>query len=135
SDVAKNLDYDHLLIISSYDGLDELSVSSESIVYEIKKNQVKSYKVNASRYGFKKTNSSEILGNTKKENAEIIKNILDGKKGPKRDIVLLNSAFALYVGDIVSDVKKGIKLAEKSIDSGKAKLVLEKLIYETKKYA
>ncbi len=133
--VAKNLHYDHLLIVSGEDGLDELSISSDSIVYEIKKNSVKSYKVYPSQFGFKKTHRSEILGNTKKENAEIIKEILDGRISPKRDIVLLNSAFALYVAGKVNDVKEGIKLAENSIDTGKAKSVLQKLVKETKKYA
>jgi len=135
SDVARHLHYDHLLIVSSEDGLDELSVSSDSIVYEIKKSQVKSYKVNPTDYGFKKTDRSDILGSTKKENAEIIKEILDGKKSTKRDIVLLNSAFALYVAGLSSNVKKGIRLAEKSIDSGKAKSVLQKLVQESQKYA
>lgn len=133
--VAKDLDYDHLLIVSSEDELDELSISSDSIVYEVKRNHVESYKVHPLDYGFNKVHRSEILGNTKKENAKIIKEILDGKKGTKRNIVVLNSAFALYAAGAVINVKNGIKLAEKSIDEGNAKSVLQKLVQQTQKYA
>ncbi|MDO8610400.1 MAG: anthranilate phosphoribosyltransferase [bacterium] len=136
SKVAKELRYDHILIVSSKDGLDELSISSESVIYEIKNNQIKTYEVDPSIYGFNKNNNlSDIKGKSKIKNAKIIREILNGSVGPKRDIVILNSAFALYVASKVKKIENGISLAEQSIDNGNAKAVLQKLINETKKYA
>ena len=70
-----------------------------------------------------------------KENAEIMQDILSGKKGAKQDIVIFNSAVALYIAGKAKNLSDGIKLAEESINSGKAKKVLEKVIKETQQYA
>ncbi len=133
--VGKVLGYKHLLIVASEDGLDEVSISSKTRVFEIKNNSLNKFSINPMDYGFKKTPRKEIIGGDSEENARIIQEILKGQKGPKRDIVVLNSACALYVAGAVKDIADGIKRAEKSIDSGKAKLVLQNLINETQKYA
>ncbi|PIQ80949.1 MAG: anthranilate phosphoribosyltransferase [Candidatus Pacebacteria bacterium CG_4_10_14_3_um_filter_34_15] len=135
AEVGKNLGYDHLLIVTSDDGFDEISVSSTSTLFEVKNKLIKKSVVNPASYGFKKVSKKEIMGGSVEQNAGYIKEILQGRKGSKRDIVILNSAAALYVDDVVVDIKEGIRLAEKSIDSGKAGLVLENLVKETQKYA
>jgi len=135
AEVGKTLGYKHLLIVTSIDGLDELSISSKSRVFEVKDNSIKQFIIDPVRYGFKKVPKKEVLGGSAEQNAKIVKEILQGMASSKRDIVVLNSAFALYAADIVEDIKEGIKLAEKSLDSGNAKLVLESLIKETQKYA
>ncbi len=134
ADVSKKLNYKHLLIVTSEDGMDEISIYSKTFMFEINKNQIKNKIIDPQDYKFNKTNKKEILGGDTVDNAKIIKNILNGVKGPQRDLVVFNSAFALYVAGSVIDINQGIKLAEDSIDSGSAKLVLENLIKETQRY-
>lgn len=133
--VGKKLSYEHLLIVTSKDGMDEISTYSNTHVFEINKNQTKKYIVDPQDFGFKKFDKKEISGGTIIDNARIIKDILNGNKDPKRNLVVFNSAFALYVAGLVTDIKEGIRLAEESIDSGQAKTVLQNLIRETQKYA
>lgn len=135
AEVGKVLNYKHLIIVTSEDGLDEISISSKTVLFEVKGNLVKQSTIDPIRYGFKKVSKEEVVGGSVEENAKFIKEILHGVKGSKRDIVVLNSAYALYVAGAVKDIKEGIRLAEKSIDSGKARSVLENLIKETHKYA
>jgi len=132
--VGKELSYKKLLIVTSEDGMDEISTHSKTIVFEINKDKIKKMIIDPKEFGFKKFDKKEIICGTVADSAQIIKNILNGIKGPPRDLVIFNSAFALYVGGAVTNVKEGIKVAENSIDSGKAKLVLENLIKETQKY-
>lgn len=133
--VAKLLHYKHLLIVTSNDGLDEISINSPSQIYEIKEKIITVYTVHPAKYGFKKYQQEDIKGGTAQENAQIVLDILRGQKGPKRDVVVLNSAFALYAAGAVSDIETGIQQAERSLDSGSAKKVLENLIKESKKIA
>mgnify|MGYP001589475224 FL=1 len=123
------------MIVTSKDGMDEISTYSNTHVFEINKNQTKKYIVDPQDFGFKKFDKKEISGGTIIDNARIIKDILNGNKDPKRNLVVFNSAFDLYVAGLVTDIKEGIRLAEESIDSGQAKTVLQNLIRETQKYA
>lgn len=132
--VGKKLSYGRLLIVTSEDGMDEVSTYSKTIVFEINKDLIKKSIIDPKEFGFKKFDKKAIHGGNATDNSLIIENILNGLKGPQRDIVVFNSAFVLYTADIVTDIKEGIKLAEKSIDSGQAKLILENLIKETQKY-
>ncbi len=131
--VAQDLNYEHLLIVSSTDGLDEISTNSKTYLFEIKNKTMKKSVIDPLKYGYKNNDRGEIKGGDIKENAEHIKKILKGEKGPKRDIVILNSAFALYVAGAAKTIKKGILIAEQSIDSGSAQTVLNSLIKHTHK--
>ncbi|MBI5122551.1 anthranilate phosphoribosyltransferase [Candidatus Roizmanbacteria bacterium] len=133
--VGKKLNYKHLLIITSDDGMDEISLSAKTQVLELKNNKIKRFVIDPKKYGFKKIAKKEIKEGSLEQNASFIKEIFNGVKGSRRDIVVINSAVALYVSNKVLDIKEGIKLAEESIDSGAAKKVLESLIKETQKYA
>lgn len=139
ADVGRELGYEHLLIVSSDDGLDEISIFANTAGFEIKREKIRKMiiepqeKVKNSRPKLFLTGEG-ILGGTVEENAEIIRNILSGKKGQHRDIVVLNSAFALYIAGKVKTPEEGIKLAQESIDSGEAFDVLQSLIMETRKY-
>lgn len=126
--VATNLHYEHLLLVSSTDGLDEISLSSPTHLIEIKGRQAQKMIINPKDYGFQKVSVASFKGGDAKTNATIIKRILQGKVGPQRDIVILNSAAALLVAGKVKNIKEGIKVAEKSVDSGQAIKVLEKVI-------
>lgn len=131
ANVAKDLGYKHLVIVSSLDGMDKISISAKTDAYEVRGKSVKKFKIDPSKLGFKKAPKSELLGAGKEENAEIIRAILRGEKGPKRDIVVLNAAFGLYVAGIAKTPKEGIALAEHSLNSGAGSEALERLIKES----
>lgn len=133
--VATKLKFTHLLLVTSKDGMDEISTTSETKVFEVKGSKLNSYYISPKQFGIKVATKKDLLGKDPNDNASIIKNILKGKKGPQRDIVILNSGVALYLAGKVKDIHTGISLAEKSIDKELAMQVLENLIKETKKYA
>ena len=133
--VASKLNYTSLCIVCGKDGMDEVSTVSETQLFFVKKNKVSAKILNPKKFGMKKPQKEELLGGDTTANAKIIREILIGKKGAKRDIVVLNSAVALFVSGKAKTIQQGITLAEKSIDSGFAKQTLQSLIKETKQYA
>ncbi len=122
--VLKNLGLKHAMVVYGLDGLDEVTTTQDTLVSELKDGKILSYKISPLDYGFKKVNREDLLGGDLEENIRIAKDILEGKPGPKRDIVLFNSGVALYTADKTKDIKEGIERAKESIDSKKA---LEKL--------
>lgn len=126
--VASHLNYDHLLLVSSEDGIDEISFSSPTHIFEVKGKKVKKMIIDAQSYGFKKFPLSKIKGGDAKTNAQIIRNIFEGRDGPHKNIVLLNSAAGLLVSGKVKDLKEGLLLADQSIREGQACRVLEMVI-------
>lgn len=125
--VLGKLGVERALVVHGEDGLDELTTTGFSYVSELKDGIVANYKTYPEEYGIKRATSNDIVGGTTKDNAKIILNILSGEKGPKRDIVVLNTAAALYVGKVCETIKAGVSLAEDLIDSGKAFRKLEEL--------
>ncbi|WP_010252522.1 anthranilate phosphoribosyltransferase [Acetivibrio cellulolyticus] len=118
--VLSNLNVENAMVVYGMDGMDEISLSSLTRVSELKDGKVTTYDLNPENYGLKMVNKADIIGGDSKENSKIILDIFSGEKGPKRDIVVLNAAAALYVGKAAEDIKSGIKMAEEIIDSGKA---------------
>lgn len=133
--VAQKLNFSHLLLVSSEDNMDEITTTGKTKVFEIKGSKVKSYTISPIHYGIKMVGKKELMGEDASTNAKIIKRILKGEKGPKTDVVLLNSAAAFYLSGRAKDIREGIKLAKESIESGVALKILEDLIKETQKYA
>lgn len=117
----------HVLVVAGKDGLDEITTTSETIISELKKGSVKTYKVKPGDFGIKKAKPSDLKGRDVSFNAKLTMDILNGKKGAQRDIVILNAGAALYAADLAKNIKQGVKLAAQSIDSGRAKLKLEAL--------
>ncbi|MFH0790916.1 MAG: anthranilate phosphoribosyltransferase [Candidatus Omnitrophota bacterium] len=122
--VLNNLGTIHALIVHGEDGLDELTTTAKSYVSELYQGEVRNYQIAPEDFGIKKADSKDLLGANALDNAKILLDILNGKTGPCRDIVVLNAAAAIYAADKTGSVKEGIALAEGSIDSKKA---LEKL--------
>ncbi|MBU0999796.1 anthranilate phosphoribosyltransferase [Patescibacteria group bacterium] len=133
--VAAKLKFTHLLLVTSEDKMDEITTTTKTKIFEIKGSDVRSYTISPKQFGIKFATIQELMGGSAGKNSTIVKNILQGKKGSKRDIVVLNSAAALYLAGKAKNITNGILLAEKSIDEGLAKSVLQKLIIETNKYA
>ncbi|MCG7849436.1 MAG: anthranilate phosphoribosyltransferase [ANME-2 cluster archaeon] len=105
-------------------GLDEISNLGQTTVAELNGGNVESYSLTPEELGINRAAMPDIRGGTPQENAADIVKILKGEKGAKRDIVVMNSAAALVVGEKASDLKDGVELAQQTIDNGTA---LEKL--------
>jgi len=133
--VLLNLGTKRAMVVHGMDGLDEITITRESRVSEIKDAGVHTYFLDPRDYGFKLADADALKGGTAHDNAVITLSVLKGEQGPKRDIVLLNSGAAIYVGGKADNMEKGIELAEKSIDSGAALKKLEELVALSKKLA
>jgi len=110
------------------DGYDEITTTGITQVSEVNNGHVRSYSLDASSFGFPKTDAASLNGGDSRYNARIIRSVLEGDEGPKRDIVILNAGAAIYLGEKAASVAEGIKSAERSIDSGHALEKLENLI-------
>jgi anthranilate phosphoribosyltransferase len=115
------------LVVHGHDGLDEISICAPTRMSELKEGQIKTYDIHPEDFFGKPAGPGDLTGGDPKVNAEITMDILKGKKGPKRDIVLLNTAAALMAAGKAEDLKKGIVLAENAIDSGAAAAKLNDL--------
>lgn len=131
-EIAKKMNFKHLIIVTSEDGMDEISVASKTRAFELKNGEVRDFIIDPVELGLGKYDKQELVGGDPIENAEIARNILNGQeKGAKRDAVIINSAFGILVSGQVLDIKEAIQIAKTSIDSGKAQRMLENLIKET----
>jgi len=129
--VLGNLGTVHALVVHSQDGLDEITTTAKTYVAEEYKGRLNNYEIDPQDFGFKKFELEDLKGGTVTDNVKIALEVLEGKPGPHRDIVVLNAAAAIYVADKAKSVKEGIELACASIDSGRALKKLELL----KKYS
>ena len=107
---------------------DEISICGPTRVSHLKDGEVRTFDITPEEYGFKRATPDAIVGGNARENAQIIRSILDGKKGAKRDMVLLNAGAAFVAAGLDGDFKEGIERARDSIDSGCAKEKLNALI-------
>ena len=115
-------------VVHGADGLDELSNTGESRVAEVREGVVRTFTVRPEDFGLPRAAITDLRGGDREQNAQIIKALLDGEPGPRRDIVLMNAAAALVAGARARDLKEGVTLAAQSIDSGAARAKLERLI-------
>lgn len=127
SDACAQLDMNHQFIVHGNDGLDELTTTTTTMVTEIRRGKLESYEVQPAGLGLSRAKPEELTGGEPAENAALTHAILSGEKGPKRDIVLLNAAFAIMAGGKADNPEAGIALAAESIDSGAAMQKLERL--------
>jgi len=126
--VLLNLGVKRGMVVHGMDGLDEITVTRESRISEVKDGGVHTYFLDPRDYGFTLADAADLAGGTAQKNASITREILGGAKGPKRDIVLLNSGAAIYVGGNAATLAAGIVLASKAIDSGAATKKLDALV-------
>lgn len=127
--VLSNLGVRRGLVVCGDDGLDEATVTGPTHVCEIRFGELTPYEITPEQFGFQRCSLPELAGGSPLENAEITRDILTGKlSGPKRDIVLLNSALSLYLGIDDCTIDECIKTASELIDSGKAYAKLEEFV-------
>ncbi len=126
--VLRDLGAESAYVVSSADGLDELSVSGPNRVARLETGRVELTSLDAADYGIAPNDVSALRGGDAEENAAITRDILQGQRGPRRDVVLLNAAVALTAAGAVGDLRDGLDMAEASIDCGAAAKVLGDLV-------
>ena len=123
----------HCFVVHGMDGLDEISLTDRTMVSEGKQGVLSSYVLDPQEFGLARVRLKDLAGGHPPENAQITRDILQGRKGPKRDVVCLNAAPALVAGGKATSLQEGFRLAAQSIDSGAAADKLERLVAYTNK--
>ena len=126
--VLMNLGVKNALVVYGNDGLDEISMSAPTTLCEVKNGWLRTYEITPEEFGFKRCAKTDLTGGAPAENAAILRAILQGEKGPKRDAAVLNAAAALYITGKYESIKDAVKTAAEIIDSGKALGKLEEFI-------
>lgn len=123
----QKLGTDKAMVVNGLDpNIDEISICSKTVVYELNNNKISNYELSPEDFGFKTVNISEIRGGNAIENAQIIQDIFKGDiKSAKRNVIAMNAGAMIYLGGIKPDIFEGTKLAQEAIESG---LVYEKLL-------
>lgn len=115
-------------VVHGEDGLDEITVTAETGIAEIRDNRVHTYTVRPEDFGVRRATLKDLQGGNAAENAQIIRALLKGEQGPRRDIVLLNAGAAIAAGGKARDIREGVAAAAHSIDSGAALAKLERMV-------
>lgn len=126
--VLQHLGARHAFVVAGCDGLDELTITGPSQVGETRDGEVRLYEITPEQVGLARADIAALRGGDAEENAAILRAVLDGETGPRRDIVLLNAAPAIVAGGAAETLKAGVAVAAQSIDSGAARAKLETLI-------
>ena len=127
AEVLRDLGSHRALVVHGFDGLDEITLTSETQVSELKNDNVSAFTIDPKEFGYSLCSAQDLKGGSPEENAETIRGILQGASGPKTDIVILNAAAAIYVGGKAESIERGISVAAHSIGSGAAIKKLEEL--------
>ncbi len=126
--VLNNLGAKHVWVVHGHDGLDELTTTGSTDVAEVKDGKVNVFEVTPADAGLAPAKLADLKGGDARHNAAAIRDVLAGKEGPFRDIVLLNAAAALIVGGKATSLTDGVALAVHAIEAGAARRVLERLV-------
>jgi len=126
--VLANLGVEHAYVVHGQDGLDEISVSAETSVCEVRQGYIRGFTITPEQFGLVRSDKQELVGGTPPENAAIMRAVLGGQAGAKRDAVLLNAAGAIHLSRPQVSLEEGLALAADLIDSGQALNQLERFI-------
>ena len=126
--VLKKLGMQHCMVVYGLDGLDEITTSGKTKVSELYQSSIQHYYLSPEQFGVARSAATAYRARTAEESALIVNEVLNGHPGPARDVVVLNAAAAIRVGGFASSLDKGVEVAKRSIDSGRAKEILERLI-------
>lgn len=118
----------HVFVVAGLDGLDELTLSGPSLVCEARADNFSQYEITPEMFGLSRAQKQALAGGDAQENAAMLRRVLQGECGPRRDVTLLNAAPALVAGGAAADLHEAVRVAAESIDSGAALRKLEALI-------
>jgi len=125
--VLQNLGLQRALVVHGNDGLDEITTTDKTFVSEFNGSQIISYDIDPEELGVPRASIEDLSGGDARDNAAIAGAVLCGQRGPKRDIVLVNAAYALYTAQAAGTLKQGMIMAQQAIDSKQALHKLEEL--------
>ena len=126
--VLQRLGSERAFVVHGSDGLDEITITGPTHVAELRNGSVEEFDLHPEELGLRTAPPEAIHGGNAEENARIVRSILEGEKGPRRDVVLLNAGAALLVAGATRDLMWGIRMAQDAIDSGRALQKLEQLV-------
>ncbi|MDQ6712154.1 MAG: anthranilate phosphoribosyltransferase [Candidatus Dormibacteraeota bacterium] len=130
--VLKDLGHERALVFYGEDGLDELTTTGLSRVFQLSDGQVRDYELDPGELGFPRSSGEDLRGGTPPENANLLRHVLDGETGPRRDVVLLNAAAAVLAAGRAEEWPQAVTVAKESLDSGRARQVLDRLVQTSK---
>jgi anthranilate phosphoribosyltransferase len=125
----------HAVVVSSEDGLDELSISAPTMAVEVLGGELRSFTVTPEEVGLQRAPAEAIPGGDPTENAETTRRIFGGEPGPARDLATLNAGAAIYAGGGAESLEQGVRAAERAIDDGAAAALLERFVQRTRELA
>jgi len=132
AEVLGRLGLERAMVVHGADGMDEITTTGATHVAELRDGQIREYEITPEQAGIARTTIEKLKGGDPAHNAQAIRDVLAGKPGPFRDIVLMNAGAALMVAGRAENISDGVGKAALAIDTGAAKLALEKLIALTK---
>lgn len=124
AEASLQLGYERNMIVTSEDGLDEISIAAKTKVFDVYDGEIHEYEIDPKKYRLD-GKYEDLKGGDAAENAGIVRSVLDGEKGAKRNVCVLNAGYALVAAGMVTTPEEGIRKAEESIDSGRANVVLQ----------
>ncbi len=133
--VLQNLGSEHVMVVHSADGMDEISMAGETWVCELNKSEISHYSVHPEQFSLSCSSIDEIIVNSATESLAMMHGVLDNKPGAARDIVTLNSAAAIYCAGLVDNLDDGVSLAKEMLVCGAAKEKLAQLAKLTQSFA
>jgi anthranilate phosphoribosyltransferase len=122
---------ENALVVSSADGLDELSASGATNVVELKDGAIESYEVTPEQVGLELAPDGAVGAGTPDHNAEVVRRVLSGEPGTERSMAVLNAGAAIYVGGVTGSLEEGVRAAERAVDDGAAREKLERFVART----
>ena len=132
--VLQRLGSEHVMVVYGMNGMDEISLSGETLVGELKNGEVREYVVHPSDFGMPVYDTRVLRVANKEESVQCIQRALANEDGPVRDIVLLNAGGALYCANVAASVTEGVKMAREAVASGKALAKLSQFIAATNRF-
>jgi anthranilate phosphoribosyltransferase len=127
AEVLKTTGTTEAMVVCSDDGLDEISLSAPTHIAHLKSGQIREYQISPEDFGIKRAPREALKGGNAQENANTIRQVLGGEKGPKRDVVVINAGAALLIAGRASNWIEGARLASQTLDAGKGLTLLEGL--------
>src|SRR5437588_10686426 len=125
----------HALVVSSEDGLDELSISAPTVVVEVIGEELRRYSVTPEEVSLARAPVEVVPGGNPRENAEIAHRVLSGEHAPARDLAVLNGGAAIYVGGVADTLADAVRAAEQGIADGAAAAALDGFVARTRELA
>ena len=131
----ERLGAEHALVVYGQDGLDEVSLGAATLVGELKNGKITEYQIHPEDFGFAMSSNRALRVETPEQSRAMLQGVLDNQEGPARDIVVFNSAVALYAANVVESIEAGLAPARAALASGAAKAKLQQLIARTQQIA